>query len=206
MFSAAKNRDGGRRRSPQGPSPLYGDDLRGYLISQHVSANLEGHIAQAVRDAQAYRSALGGWRTCMTHRGFSFATPQAARQGAGTAARKGGRAAEIRVATADAEGGRDHRLLAIGVAQEQARFADSGPELTGWTREFRSRRLAALPEAGQLVRAESRSRGQGDDAGSPTIAAATDTTPLATDQPVGPVRTKRQNGWPAGSHNTRTSA
>jgi hypothetical protein len=138
---------------------LYGDDLRGYLISQHVTANVEGHIAQDVRDAKAYRSALGGWRTCMANRGFSFATPQEARQGAQSAARKGGRAAEIRVATADAECGRDHRLLATAVALEQHRFANEGPELTGWIREFRSRRLAALPKARALVRAESRSPG-----------------------------------------------
>ncbi|MGW7730122.1 hypothetical protein [Streptomyces canus] len=138
---------------------LYGDDLRGYLISQHVTANLEGHIAQDVRDAKAYRSALGGWRTCMANRGFSFATPQEARQGGQTAAHKGGRAAEIRVATADAACGQEHRLLTTAVALEQDRFADQGPELTSWISEFRSRRLAALPKARELIRAESRSRG-----------------------------------------------
>ncbi|MFC8519656.1 hypothetical protein [Streptomyces sp. NPDC057257] len=138
---------------------LYGDDLRGYLISQHVTANLEGHIAQDVRNAKAYRSALGGWRTCMANRGFTFATPQDARQGGETAAHKGGLAAEIRVAAADAECGRDHRLLATAVALEQDRFADTGPELTGWIKEFRSLRLAALPKARDLIRAESGSRG-----------------------------------------------
>jgi hypothetical protein len=138
---------------------LYGDDLRGYLISQHVAANVEGHIAQDVRDAKAYRSALRGWRTCMANRGFPFATPQEARQSGQTAAQKGGRAAEIRVATADAECGRDHRLLATAVALEQGRLADADPQLTGWIREFRSRRLAALPTARDLNRAESRTRG-----------------------------------------------
>ncbi|MFF4627747.1 hypothetical protein [Streptomyces griseorubiginosus] len=140
---------------------LYGDDLRGYLVSQHVSANLEGHIAQDVRETAAYRSALDGWRACMMNRGFSVATPQEARQRGETAAREGGRAAEIRVAVADAECGQGHRLLATAVALEQDRLVDAGPELVALVREFRICRLASLPKARELIRAESRGSGAG---------------------------------------------
>ena len=62
------------------------------------------------------------------------------------------------MAAADAECERDHRLLTTAVALEQNRFADTGPELTGWIRELGSRRPAALPKARELIGARELSR------------------------------------------------
>ncbi|MDT0487228.1 hypothetical protein [Streptomyces doebereineriae] len=89
---------------------------------------------------------------------MSFAAPQEARQGCRTTAHKDGRAAQNRVAAADAEWERDHRLLTTAVALEQNRFADTGPELTGWIQEFRSGQPAALPKARELIRARELTR------------------------------------------------